>query len=163
MLLNDALASSTASATTATTTTSSSTTTIASTAYFGLIGVALNQLTLAAMTGTVPPPVAQGILVTSVIPGGPASRAGIRGGSAVYKPGLDFLVGGDVVTAANGVPLTSPSELQLIAAQHRPGYRVRLTVISGSGVRRSVVVTLGVVDSAAVARTEKQALRSIGW
>lgn len=70
-------------------------------------------------------PNAEGVRLTSVTAGGPAARAG--------------LATGDIVTAADGKPVDTPTDLIVRIRTHRPGEQVELTVRG----RGPVSVTLG--------------------
>jgi S1-C subfamily serine protease len=74
--------------------------------------------------------VEKGILVERVNPGGPAAQAGIRGGTKSVLAGLQELrIGGDVLVAVNGKPITSQMDLNLLLNRARPGETVTLTII----------------------------------
>lgn len=88
-------------------------------------------------------PVDEGFLVERVIPGGPAARAGIRGGSRTVLAGLrQILVGGDVLVAIDGQAITNHLDLNLVLNRKRPGDTVTATVYRGSR-KMDVRVTLG--------------------
>jgi Trypsin-like serine proteases, typically periplasmic, contain C-terminal PDZ domain len=70
-----------------------------------------------------------GALLAGVIPGGPASSAG--------------LVPGDVITAINGRPISSPTVISSIVLKLKPGVKVTITYSDQTGVSQSVPVTLG--------------------
>jgi len=63
-----------------------------------------------------------------------------------YKPvvisGRRLLVGGDVITALDGQPVTQGDDLQAFVQQHEPGDRVTLTLLR-DGKQVKVKVTLG--------------------
>jgi putative serine protease PepD len=67
----------------------------------------------------------------AVTPGGPADRAG--------------LAPGDLVTAADGRPVTSTEDLIVRIRAHRPGDRLRLTYVR-EGREHETTVTLGAAD-----------------
>jgi S1-C subfamily serine protease len=69
-----------------------------------------------------------GVLVTGVIPGGPADKAGV-------KPG-------DIIVALGDIPIVSVQALQEVLAQHQPGDRVSLKVHREDG-DHTLSVTLG--------------------
>ncbi|MGH7159510.1 MAG: S1C family serine protease [Acetobacteraceae bacterium] len=69
-----------------------------------------------------------GVLVNEVVPGGPASQAGLRPG--------------DVVLEVNGTPVADPDAMIRAVASIRPGRRVRL-LISRGGQRFDLPVTIG--------------------
>ena len=80
----------------------------------------------------------RGVLVTQVVPGGPAADAGIRGGEG---EGQQLPEGGDVITAVDGNEVANMSDLGDRLATKRPGDTVRLT-INRDGRERQVTVTL---------------------
>lgn len=85
----------------------------------------------------------KGAYIVQVISGGPADRAGLRGaGQSAVVMGVQVPVGGDVVTAFNGVPVASYDELLALIAQNQPGETISLTVLR-SGQEGQIQVTLG--------------------
>ena len=88
-------------------------------------------------------PTDHGSLLARVVPGGPADRAGLRGGDRKLRfQAGEYSVGGDVILAVDGHEVVRPDDLsRLIAARH-PGEEVTLTVLR-DGERRRVDVTLG--------------------
>jgi S1-C subfamily serine protease len=84
-----------------------------------------------------------GALITGVVAGGPAAKAGIRGGSSIATiDGVDFCLGGDIVTAVDGKKVTDSAALQTAIAHDRPGAKVKLTVVRAGGTRTTITVTL---------------------
>ncbi len=83
-----------------------------------------------------------GAYVLSVASGGPASRAGIRGGTdATSITGL--LAGGDLIVAADGQPIKVFSDLLSYMVNFKvPGDSITLTIIR-DGQEMNVDVTLG--------------------
>jgi S1-C subfamily serine protease len=85
----------------------------------------------------------QGIMIERVTPGGPAAQAGIRGGNRVVLAGLQQLViGGDILVAINGKPVTDQNDLTLLLNRAQPGDIVALTIVR-SGKKMDVRVKLG--------------------
>ena len=81
----------------------------------------------AATDGTAPPTSVTGALVVTVQPGGPAANAGV--------------VPGDVVIAADGVPVSSMNALALLVRDRNAGGTVHLTVVhAGQVVVRDAVL-----------------------
>jgi S1-C subfamily serine protease len=81
-------------------------------------------------------PVTAGYLVEVVEDGGPAEQAGLRGGNlAVSVQGDEFLLGGDTITAINGIPVRSQNDLQARVKILRPGQRVKLSVFRDGSTR----------------------------
>ena len=83
-----------------------------------------------------------GAYVTSVVPGGPAEQAGIRGGETTTSiTGLN--AGGDLITAMDGQPIASFDELlSFLVTSKSPGDTVVLTVLR-DGQPVDITVTLG--------------------
>ena len=88
-------------------------------------------------------PVDEGLLMIEVIPGGPADRAGIRGGDRIVQLGnVQLPLGGDIVTAINGEAVDDLQELTVyLETQTQVGDTVEVTIFRG-GVEQSVRVTL---------------------
>jgi len=88
-------------------------------------------------------PVEQGMLIEQVTPGSPAERAGLRGGNRTVRAGFQqLLVGGDVVTAIEGNPVSNQFELNIALNRKRPGEAITLTIHRGKQ-KMDVKVTLG--------------------
>jgi S1-C subfamily serine protease len=88
-------------------------------------------------------PVSEGALVSAVQAGSPAAAAGIKGGtSTVTVQGERFTVGGDVITALNGKPVTSAIDLVQAVSAYKPGDTVGVT-INRHGATSTIKVTLG--------------------
>jgi S1-C subfamily serine protease len=86
---------------------------------------------------------AAGAAVADVTAGSPAATAGLKAGSGTKTiDGIQYPVGGDVVTAFDGKAIATSTELQLAVDEHKPGDKVELTVVNG-GKTRTVTVTLG--------------------
>jgi S1-C subfamily serine protease len=74
-------------------------------------------------------PAKKGVLITSVRPGSPADEAGLRGGTtSVIVEGNSYVIGGDVVTKADGHPVESADELREIVTSKEPGDALRVEV-----------------------------------
>ncbi len=87
----------------------------------------------------------QGALVTRVDDGTPAARAGLQGGSKteIYT-GLDVTLGGDLIVAIDGTPVTSTEDVsRIVSTELMPGQTVPFTVLRGGTRRATVDVTLG--------------------
>jgi len=85
----------------------------------------------------------EGVLVASVVPGSPADKAGLEGGNTqVVVEGESYVIGGDVVTKADGRPLTSPDKLSSVISDKEPGDRLELEVVRGNETM-TISVTLG--------------------
>jgi serine protease Do len=95
--------------------------------HHGYLGVGLNDVTpdnakFFNATGN------SGALIASVTPNSPASRAGLKQG--------------DVVTAVNGQPVESGSDLQVVVSEDAPGSKVELQV-ERNGHTQNMDVTVG--------------------
>lgn len=87
-------------------------------------------------------PVQEGLMVAEVFKGGPADRAGLRGGSRSVVVGrYRFLVGGDIIAAIDGQPMSSMLALNRLIYRKRPGDEVEITYYRGSE-KRTIKVTL---------------------
>lgn len=74
-------------------------------------------------------PLASGFLVEEVLPHSPAAVAGLRAGGRIVVVGdRPYTLGGDIITAVNGKPVQSPSQIAHILLASRPGQVLRLTV-----------------------------------
>jgi S1-C subfamily serine protease len=84
-----------------------------------------------------------GWLVISVTPGGPAEKAGIRGGTRqIQVAGTTLTAGGDVIIAINGTRIRNGDDLSAyLEAQTIPGQVVQVTIIRDN-VERTVPLTL---------------------
>ncbi|MDO8211502.1 S1C family serine protease [Conexibacter sp. CPCC 206217] len=89
-------------------------------------------------------PAQQGALVQSVTDGSPAAIAGLTAGDGddVAFQAARFRVGGDVITAVDGKPITRDNDLATAVADRSPGEVVTLDVWR-DGEQRTVQVTLG--------------------
>ncbi len=84
-----------------------------------------------------------GALVSQVVHGGPAAKAGIKGGNQKIRfQGQEVDAGGDVILAVDGHKIVNPSDLSSLIAQHNPGDTVTLQVLR-DGDTSDVDVTLG--------------------
>ncbi len=93
-------------------------------------------------------PVEHGALVVRVARGSPAARAGLLGGTRQVVIGNAIvIIGGDVVTAADGQAITNAEDLRRLVRKHQPGDRVKLEVLrthqQGEFKRSEVEVKLG--------------------
>jgi S1-C subfamily serine protease len=87
-------------------------------------------------------PVSEGLLIERVTPGGPAERAGLKGGNRQAILGLRrILLGGDVVTGIDGRPITAQTDLNLALNRKRPGDKVKVEYYRG-GQKMEAEVTL---------------------
>ena len=91
-------------------------------------------------------PVQEGLLVEVATKGGPASKAGIRGGDRVVLAGMTRLyIGGDVIVAIDGQKVSDQFDINRILNHRRPGDTVNVTVYRG-GKKTDIAVKLGELD-----------------
>ena len=84
-----------------------------------------------------------GVLVQQVVPGSPAEDAGLQAGSTPDTlNGQSVMLGGDIITAANGAPIQKMEDLQAIVTQAKPGDLLPLTVLRDNQ-EIEVLITLG--------------------
>ncbi len=88
-------------------------------------------------------PTTTGLLVQDVQSGSGADKAGLRaGGTSVVVQGESYQIGGDIIVAINGAPVTNYEQLRDAVAQAKPGDKMRLELYRG-GSKKSVTVSLG--------------------
>ena len=110
-------------------------------AYLGISGVTVRpRLTEAAGL----PEGTRGVLVATLRQDGPAGKSGLRAGDEVLVvDGADFPVGGDIITAADGMEIeTMPDLLAYLVENKRPGDVVALQVLRDGGETSEIEVTL---------------------
>jgi S1-C subfamily serine protease len=74
-------------------------------------------------------PVDSGVLIQLVWPGSPAEEAGLRGGTTqVVVDGVSYLVGGDVITKADGQTIESVEQLRSVVTSKQPGDDLALEI-----------------------------------
>jgi S1-C subfamily serine protease len=108
-------------------------------AFLGITGVGIDQslapLNLAAKSG---------VLVQEATQGGPADKAGIRGGNPSSQASVDggaVALGGDVIQQIDGKPINSMDDVVGIVDGKRPGDRVTVELLR-DGRPSTVQVTL---------------------
>jgi S1-C subfamily serine protease len=78
-------------------------------------------------------PVSQGLLVEGVQPGSGAAKAGLKAGTTqVTLSGVSYLLGGDVIVEADGVPVHSLARLRDLVNAKSPGDEMTLLIYRGS-------------------------------
>jgi len=84
-----------------------------------------------------------GALLSEVVPGGPADKAGLKGpdGKITFQA-IPYETGGDVILAIDGHSVVQPDDLARYIAAHQPGETVKLEVLRDNE-REEVSVTLG--------------------
>ena len=109
-------------------------------AYLGISGQDLTSGLAIAMNL---PATQRGVLVATVVPGGPAAAAGMQGSNTTADVlGVSTQVGGDVITAIDNVKVTTFDDmLTYIFLQTAPGQKVSLSILR-AGKSMNVDVTL---------------------
>jgi S1-C subfamily serine protease len=108
-------------------------------AFMGVTGLDLTQ----SLAGDLNLGTSHGVLVQRVVSGGPADKAGIRGGKTqVTIGGLDVVLGGDIITAVNGKKVEGMDQVVNAVDARKPGDKLSVTVLRGRK-QRTVKVTLG--------------------
>jgi S1-C subfamily serine protease len=86
---------------------------------------------------------ASGLIIRTVVGGGPAKRAGLVGGSTnVVVNGESYRLGGDVIVGVDGAPVSAFEQLRDAIARKKPGDTIKLEVVR-NGSKKSVTVKLG--------------------
>jgi putative serine protease PepD len=81
----------------------------------------------------------EGVLITNVLPNGPAARAGLRGGQTATNERIPR--GGDVIVALNGATVNDMNTLSEQLAKHQPGDTITVGILR-DGQRQDVRVAL---------------------
>jgi S1-C subfamily serine protease len=91
--------------------------------------------------------VTYGVLVEKTVSGGPADRAGIRGGQRqVTIAGQQYMIGGDIIVSVNGNRIVNYDALSTYLERNTlPGQIIRVGIIR-SGSYQEVRVTVGAVS-----------------
>jgi S1-C subfamily serine protease len=88
-------------------------------------------------------PVKSGVVVEEVQPGSGAAKAGLKGGTTdVTVAGESYRLGGDIIVAANGMPVKDLASLRDITSDLEPGDTITLEIYRGE-VKRTIDVKLG--------------------
>jgi S1-C subfamily serine protease len=88
-------------------------------------------------------PVKEGVIVQTVVKGGPADKAGIEGGhTSATIDGAEVSLGGDVITEIDGKKVAGMDELVEIVNEAEPGEALELTILR-DGSTKTATVTLG--------------------
>jgi S1-C subfamily serine protease len=105
-----------------------------------------NRLPLADLAGPMGLPVTRGVLITSVVEGTAADRAGLRGGDpddTVEVYGMQIVTGGDIIVAIDGYEINDFNDLiAYLIRETEVGQRITMTIIR-DGEELEVPVTLG--------------------
>jgi S1-C subfamily serine protease len=109
---------------------------------YAYIGISSQQL-YPQLADKLSVPVRDGAIVADVVKGGPADKAGIKGGNKEIRFQTSLVkTGGDVITKINGKPLTRQDDFSARITTYQPGDTVALEIYRG-GQKRTVSVTLG--------------------
>jgi S1-C subfamily serine protease len=84
-------------------------------------------------------PTEDGVLVTCVTDGGPADKAGIRGGRTGTATGIQ--AGGDLIVEVDGRRVSEPDEVSAAIDRHQPGDSIKVGYYRGND-RKTVTVKL---------------------
>ena len=110
---------------------------------YSWLGMQGTELSLDLIESTNLPSDIRGVLVVSVVQGGPCEQAGLRGSqNTVVVDGAQLAVGGDVITAIDGRQATSMEDIIVyLVKETRPGDQVTLTILRDN-VEQTLVVNL---------------------
>ncbi len=82
-------------------------------------------------------PLVDGYLVETVEPGSPAQKLEVRGGVLpIQIAGEEVLLGGDIITVANGLPIAKPKNFKKFIQSLKVGDMVRLTLHRAGKTRK---------------------------
>ncbi len=97
----------------------------------------------------------RGILIATVAAGGPSDQAGLQASDETFNyQGFDVTIGGDVITAIDGVETPTFDDLvSYLASSTRPDQEVELDIIR-DGETQQVTVTLGARPTETVDNTQ---------
>jgi S1-C subfamily serine protease len=88
-------------------------------------------------------PVKEGVLIASVEPGGPAAKAGLQGGNTQATiGGSEIVLGGDVITEADGKKITNMEQIIELVGEKKVGEEVTLKYVR-DGKEKTATVKLG--------------------
>jgi S1-C subfamily serine protease len=88
-------------------------------------------------------PVTEGVIVQSVVKGGPADKAGLEGGNtSATIEGTEVSLGGDIITEIDGKKIAGMEEVIEIVDSKNPGDELELKILR-NGSTKTATVTLG--------------------
>jgi S1-C subfamily serine protease len=88
-------------------------------------------------------PVSEGVIVQTVVKGGPADKAGVEGGNtSAAIDGARVRLGGDIITEVDGKKISGMDEVVNVVNAAKPGESLELTILRG-GKTKTAAVTLG--------------------
>ena len=102
-------------------------------AYRPLLGFSGSEVTpgVAKLFGI---PIERGFLIEEVVPGSPASLAGLRSGKRVVIVGQKpYTIGGDIIVAINNMAVNSSADVAKAISHSRPGQRLMLRIYRQGG------------------------------
>jgi 2-alkenal reductase len=103
------------------------------------LGVSVdNHFTTGELAAALDLPITKGVVIAAVVDGGPAQRAGLRGGDQqVTVRGIPVRSGGDIIIAIDGDPINSFDEMiAYLAATKQVGQTVTVTILRGAETRQ---------------------------
>jgi S1-C subfamily serine protease len=108
--------------------------------YIGIRGIDMSY----ALANEIGTNITYGVLIEAIIPGSPASAAGLHAGTEpVTVQGTNYLIGGDIVVSMNAVKILNNDALAAyLEANTTPGQTVQLGLLR-SGHLTTVPITLG--------------------
>jgi S1-C subfamily serine protease len=93
-------------------------------------------------------PASGGLLIETIEPGSAADEAGLKGYSRTVVVGMYRLgIGGDLITAIDGIPVSGPDSLRRAVNGKKAGDRMELTIVR-NGRTQKVPLTLGAAAEA---------------
>ena len=88
-------------------------------------------------------PTTSGLLLQQVTAGSAAWKGGLRAGrTPVVVEGESYLLGGDIIVAANGAPVSTQEQLRDLIAREKPGDHISFRIYR-DGKQKTIGVTLG--------------------
>ncbi len=109
---------------------------------YSYLGIEGGDMSLAIMDALHLPDNQQGVIVTQVVPGGPADQAGVKDASISQNSGQTKLENADIITAIDGTPVNGMESLiTYLANNTAPGQKVTLTVLR-DGQEQDLTATL---------------------